>query len=115
MTELGQTRAIDWLMEPDEPGVRYLALRDLVEAGATELAAAKEEAHSKGPVAAVLAKMAPEGYWVQPGAGYYPNYTGTVWSIILLAQLGAAIEMDKRIATASPYLLEQALTSGGQF
>jgi hypothetical protein len=38
-----------------------------------------------------------------------------VWSIILLAQLGAAVEMDKRIATACSYLLEQALTRGGQF
>ena len=109
------TKSIEWLMEPGDAGVRYLALRDLVETDARELMAARQRAHAEGPIAAVLARMAKDGYWVQPGAGYYPKYTGTVWSIILLAQLGASVEMDKRIATAGSYLLEQALTRGGQF
>lgn len=108
-------KSIEWLLEEGDAGVHYLALRDLVQTGASELTAAKEEAHAAGPIAGVLSKMAPEGYWVQPGAGYYPKYNGTVWSVILLAQLGAAIEMDGRIATAVSYVLEQALTSGGQF
>jgi hypothetical protein len=59
--------------------------------------------------------MNKEGYWEQPGAGYYPKYTGTVWSIILLSQLGASIDIDERIATASSYLLEHSLAEGGQF
>ena len=109
------TKSIEWLMEPGDAGVRYLALRDLVETDARELMAARQRAHAEGPIATVLARMVKDGYWVQPGAGYYPKYTGTVWSIILLAQLGASVEMDKRIATACSYLLEQALTRGGQF
>jgi len=109
------TKSIEWLMEPGDAGVRYLALRDLVETDARELMAARQRAHAEGPIATVLARMVKDGYWVQPGAGYYPKYTGTVWSIILLAQLGASVEMDKRIATAGSYLLEQALTRGGQF
>jgi len=109
------TKSIEWLMEPGDAGVRYLALRDLVETDARELMAARQRAHAEGPIATVLARMVKDGYWVQPGAGYYPKYTGTVWSIILLAQLGASVEMDKRIATAGSYLLEQALTMGGQF
>jgi len=110
------TKSIEWLLEPEEPGVRFLALRDLVEADAArELTAAREKAHTEGPIAAVLAKMADDGYWVQPGAGYYPKYTGTVWSIILLAQLGAVMEMDGRIVTACNYLLQEAMTPGGQF
>jgi len=117
MTKLSRTgtKSIEWLMEPGDAGVRYLALRDLVETDARELMAARQRAHAEGPIAAVLARMAKDGYWVQPGAGYYPKYTGTVWSIILLAQLGASVEMDKRIATACSYLLEQALTRGGRF
>ncbi len=59
--------------------------------------------------------MEKEGYWRRPGAGYNPKYTGTVWSIILLSQLGASIEVDKRVATACSYLLEHALTRDGQF
>jgi hypothetical protein len=110
-----EAKSIEWLLEPGDASVRYLALRDLVETDARELMAARQQAHAEGPIAVVLARMAKDGYWVQPGAGYYPKYTGTVWSIILLAQLGAAVEMDKRIATACSYLLEQALTRGGQF
>ena len=105
----------DWLLEPDDPGVRYLALRDIVEADNTELATAKKGAHISGPIAEVLSKMDKEGFWERPGAGYFPMYTGTVWSVILLAQLGATIDMDKRIATACAYILDHSLTKYGQF
>ena len=106
---------LDWLLEPDDPGVRYLALRDLVKVDGGELSAVKKSAHTEGPIALVLAKMEKEGYWEQPGAGYYPKYTGTVWSVILLAQLGASLEMDKRIAAACSYVLEHNLLKDGHF
>jgi len=59
--------------------------------------------------------MNKEGYWEQPGHGYYPKCTGTVWSLILLSQLGASAEMDPRIGRACGYLLENNLMKGGQF
>ena len=105
----------DWLLEPDDPGVRYLALRDIVDAGETEIKAARRKAHREGPIARILAEMNPEGYWVKPGPVYYPKFQGTVWSIMSLAQLGGTIEEDKRIATACSYLLDHALAKGGQF
>ena len=107
--------SVDWLLEPDDIGVRYLALRDLVDADAKELTTAEKKAHDKGQIAQVLANMGNEGYWEKPGAGYYPKYTGTVWSVILLAQLGASLEIDNRIATACSYVLDHTLTEGGQF
>jgi hypothetical protein len=55
------------------------------------------------------------GYWVQPGPGYNPKYRSTVWAITLLAQLGASVIEDTRIAQACKYLLEHALTNVGQF
>ena len=106
---------VDWLLKPDDPGVRYLALRDLMEADAKELATAPKLAHSEGQIAQVLAQMKNEGYWEKPGAGYSPKYTGTVWSLILLAQLGASLKTDNRIATACFYVFEHTLTEGGQF
>jgi hypothetical protein len=90
-------------------------MRDIVRSDPRELIEAQKRAHTEGPIAAVLAKMEKEGYWCRPGAGYNPKYFGTVWSIILLSQLGASIEMDGRIATACSYLLEHALTENGQF
>jgi hypothetical protein len=106
---------VDWLLETDDIGVKYLALRDLVEHEEKELMTIKKMARTEGPIAQVLVKMEKEGHWEKPGAGYYPKYTGTVWSVILLAQLGASLEMDKRIATACSYVLEHTLTEGGQF
>jgi hypothetical protein len=108
---------LPWLLETDAPGPRYLALRDLLDLtpNAPQLRAARKAAHTQGPIAAVLDKMEKAGYWVEPGPGYTPKYTATVWSIVLLAQLGTSVKEDKRIASACRYLLDHALTSGGQF
>jgi hypothetical protein len=105
----------DWLLEADDPGVRYLALRDIVYAGEKEIKAARRKAHHEGPIATILANMNPEGYWITPGLGYSPKCKSTVWSIISLSQLGASGEEDKRIHKACAYLLDHALAKGGQF
>ena len=108
---------LTWLLEHDNPGVRYLALRDLLELSSddNELPAAKELAQKEGPISIILNEMNEAGYWVEPGPGYNPKYRSTVWSIILLAQLGASIKGDERIARACAYLLDHALTEAGQF
>jgi hypothetical protein len=80
-----------------------------------ELRAARASAHREGPIATILGEMEEAGYWVEPGPGYNPKYRSTVWAIILLAQLGATVQEDERIAQACHYLLDQALTKGGQF
>jgi hypothetical protein len=110
-------RILAWLQEPDSPGVRYLALRDLCDLPVDdpELNQARRRAHVEGPIAEILAQMQPEGFWSKPGAGYGPKYYSTVWSIIQLAQLGACVDEDERIGTACAYLLDQSLTRGGQF
>jgi hypothetical protein len=102
-----------WLLEKEDPGVRYLALRDICR---DRGAAVKEQkkAHTHGPIAAILAKMKPEGYWSKPGPGYNPKYFSTVWSLIQLAELGGSIAADKRIGTACRYFLDHAIAAGGQ-
>jgi hypothetical protein len=109
--------SLSWLLESSSPEVRYLALRDLLDRpGAdADLRAARKAAHQKGPIATILSNMDKDGYWVEPGPGYNPKYRSTVWSVILLAQLGASLDEDKRIKKACDYLLEHALTEGGQF
>jgi hypothetical protein len=109
--------SLPWLLEKSEPGVRYLALRDLVGLAQDDpdLEAARKAAHTQGPIAAILDQMAPDGYWVEAGPGYWPKYRSTVWSLSLLAQLGAAAAEDGRIARGCSYVLEHALTKNGQF
>lgn len=113
----GGSDPLAWLLEPQDPGVRYLALRDLLDRpeSDSELAEARAAAHKSGPIAQVLSHMQPEGYWVEPGAGYNPKYTASVWSLILLGQLGATSAADARIARACAYALDHALAPGGQF
>jgi hypothetical protein len=108
---------LNWLLEKNNPGVRYLALRDLADcpADSPELITARSDAYKDGPIATILKNQQVDGYWVESGPGYNPKYTSTVWSIILLAQLGASALDDARIQRACDYLLDHALTSGGHF
>ncbi|HTX90656.1 MAG TPA: hypothetical protein VMC09_05500 [Anaerolineales bacterium] len=109
--------SIPWLLGADSPGVRYLALRDLLDRPADdpELLEARRVAHRQGPIMAILSKMELDGFWSAPGPGYNPKYFSTVWSIIALAELGGRVEEDERIGQACAYLLDQALAKGGQF
>ncbi len=109
--------SVSWLLESDSPGVRYLALRDLLGLSAedAELKSARRKAHKDGPIAIVLSNIEKDGYWVKAGPGYNPKYRSTVWSMILLAQLGASVTEDKRIEQACQYLLDHALVEGGHF
>ena len=108
---------LSWLLENDEPGVCYLAMRDLVELPTddVDLISARERAHTEGSISIILDQMDDAGYWVKAGPGYNPKYRSTVWSVIMLAQLGASIALDKRIERACQYLFENALTENGQF
>lgn len=109
--------SLTWLLEPDPPGVRYLALRHLVGCAPDdpELVAARVDAYTRGPIAAILDQMDQSGYWSKPGPGYGPKYYSTVWALITLAQLGASAKQDERVNRACEYLMDHALTAIGQF
>lgn len=107
---------LSWLLESDSVGVRYLALRDL---GAgrkdrSELERSREAAYAAGPMAGILKHIQDGGYWIHAGPGYSPKYRSTVWTLILLAQLGAEGRHDKRVARACAYFLDHAFLPGGQ-
>ena len=108
---------ISWLLEEDEPGVRYLALRDLLELPKADagLAVAQQLAHANGPIARILDGLEEAGFWVEAGPGYNPKYRSSVWALVLLAQLGASIRQDARIERACQYMMDHALTEYGQF
>ena len=108
--------SLPWLLESENPGVRYLALRDLLDLSPDDkkLKTARKLAHKEGPIAHILSKMNEEGWWQRAGTGYGPTYKSTVWALILLAQLGASVKEDKRIRLACKYYLDHALSPGGQ-
>jgi hypothetical protein len=107
---------LPWLLDESAPAVRHRALGELLDRAADdpEVAEARGAAMSADPIATILAAQDPEGWWVKPGGGYSPKYTGTVWSVVFLDQLGADGN-DERIRRACAYLLEHTQTSSGGF
>ncbi len=107
---------LPWLLEPANPGVRYLALTDLLDRPPDdpEVAAAKGAVNASHPVNAILAGQQPEGYWVKPGPGYSPKYRATVWQLIFLDQLGADGQ-DRRVRAGADYVLAHSQAPNGGF
>ena len=59
-----QGDSLTWLLEEDVPGVRYLAMRDLLDYpfDDPDLLTARKAAHIDGPIAAILDEMDETGY-----------------------------------------------------
>lgn len=108
--------ATAWLLENDNPSVRYFTLRDLLALPESdrEVRKAKAQIMEAGIVPAILARQRPEGAWEEPGRFYRAKYSGTVWQLIILAELGAD-GRDSRVKKACEYILShsQDLESGG--
>jgi len=111
-------KQISWLLEVDEenPAVRYFSLLDLFDRSQddAELRQAKAQIAASGAVPAILGRQHPEGYWGKPGNGYSPKYTGTIWQVILLAELGAD-PTDARVQRACEYVLRHSRAATGAF
>ena len=107
---------IDWLMEDDNPSVRYFALRDLWgrPESSPDVRRAKKAVMARGIVPKILAKQNPEGYWAEERKFYRNKYKGTVWQLIILANLGAD-GADPRLKKACEYIFHrsQDKESGG--
>ena len=107
---------IAWLLEADDPSVRYLTLTGLL--GETADGAAAAEARrrimTEGAVPAILAAQREDGGWSEPGRFYMAKYTGTVWQLIILAELGAD-GADERVRRGCEAILRdgQDAASGG--
>lgn len=107
----------DWLLEDDNPSVRYLALRDLLgkREQDSEVSEARRRIMEVGMVPKVLAKQHPGGHWGRPEDFYQRSkYKGTVWNTILLAELCADPD-DERVKAACEFVLRwsQERSTGG--
>jgi hypothetical protein len=106
----------DWLLETDNPSVRYFALKDLLEKPETDtkVVDAKNEIMKIGIVPKILERQNDQGYWDAPDRFYTAKYKGTAWQLIILAELGADGN-DERIKRACEFILEnsQDHESGG--
>jgi hypothetical protein len=106
----------DWLLEEENPSVRYFTLTGILEKprDSAEVTEAKRAIMETGVVPKILSKMNSGGYWETPQTLYTAKYKGTVWQLIILAELGAD-PADSRVRSACEFILEnsQNRESGG--
>jgi hypothetical protein len=105
-----------WLLEEDNPSVRYFTLTEILDKpiSDSEVKEAKNAIMNIGIVPRILAKQKDNGYWETPRDFYTAKYRGTVWQLMILAELGAD-GRDDRIRKACEFILanSQNPESGG--
>lgn len=109
--------SVPWLLEEDNPSVRYWTLVDLLDASPRNrlVTAARRAIMEKGTVPKILAKQNKGGFWGIAEDFYVrAKYKGTVWQLIILAELNADRD-DPRIRSAGEFVLRasQDRESGG--
>lgn len=107
---------LEWLLDPADPAVRHLTLRQLLDRAADdpEVVDSLAAAMRSDPIAAILDAQSAEGFWEKPGPGYATKYRGTVWQVIFLDQLGADPESDG-VRRACAYVLAHSVAATGGF
>jgi hypothetical protein len=108
---------IPWLLEKENPSVRYFTLRDLLHQPEDdpEVVLSQSAIITSRPVRQILDAQYPQGYWVKPDRGYSPKYRATVWQVMFLADLGAtpddAIRRGCQVVLDYSFLPEEGLFS----
>ena len=108
---------VPWLLEEENPSVRYFTLVDIlgVPARGRRAAASRKAIMESGIVPRILAKQKAGGFWEKREDFYMrTKYKGTVWQLIILAELGAD-GCDPRVGRACDFVLDasQDRRSGG--
>jgi hypothetical protein len=105
-----------WLLEKDNPSVRYFTLRHLLDRtdDDPDVRSAQRAIMRSEPVKAILAAQNAAGFWHKPGTGYSTKYQATTWQILFLAELGADGQ-QRAIRRGCEYVLEHTQTNNGGF
>lgn len=98
---------IDWLLEPDQPAVRYLTLVNLLDLSErdSEVSSVRSDIGSKGWVREIFQLQNARGYWGSSESLYDPKYTATNWRMLVLSDLGISRD-ESRISKASSLFFE---------
>lgn len=85
-----KSSVIDWLLEENQPSVRYLTLTGLLDRpeGDGEVKSAKEAIASTGWAKDILDRRSSGGFWNSEKSLYRPKYTSTNWMLLILSDLG---------------------------
>lgn len=107
---------IDWLLEEEEPAVRYLTLTELLDRrdDDSEVRSARDAIGRRGWAADILARQDPQAWWIAGESLYRPKYLSTNWMLLVLADLGLTRE-DPRIDKACRLWIRRFAKEDGGF
>lgn len=101
-----------WLLKAEDPSLRFFVARDLLDLPPADLAPYRHAVSTSPPIEHILALQQPGGYWFTAEDFYeHSKYKGSVWSVILLAELGAD-PADERVRRAGEFLLAYSQVPG---
>jgi hypothetical protein len=102
-----RSAVLDWLLEENNPSVRYFTLTDILNRPESDKVVLESKQNIMGSrlVSKILSNQKAEGYWESPDRFYSAKYRGTVWQLLILAELGAD-KNDPRIRNACEFILE---------
>ena len=108
-------RVLDWLLEAEQPSIRFLTLTQLLgyKAGDSEVRETKSRISRSGWVADMLAKRDPGGWWVRNGAPMYPKYQSMNWNLLAMSDLGASRSIPEVAASCELWMAKTPLRNGG--
>lgn len=108
-------RVLDWLLEPEQPSIRYLALTQLLGKSETDSDArdAKARIPTAGWVEEILARRDAAGWWVRDRHPMYPKYVSTNWNLLALSDLGAMRAIPEVRASCEYWMKKSPLNGGG--
>lgn len=109
-------RVIKWLLETDNPSVRYKTLITLLKKPYDDIDVvnARKAIMENSKIKKILDKQNIDGSFGDPIKFYRDKYKGTVWVVLLLAELDAD-PMDERVKKACEFILNnsQVPNNGG--
>jgi hypothetical protein len=107
---------IEWLLEENQPSIRYLSLTELLGRpdDDPDVASARERITEDGWAADILRKQDPSGWWVSGEDLYRPKYLATNWMLLTLSELGVK-KTDPRVSKACELWIERFAKSDGGF
>ncbi len=111
-----QNEIMEWLLDEENPSVRYFTLTQLLSVSpeAPEAVKARQAIMKSPTIMQLLSSQNPDGSWGESETFYTDKYEGTVWNLLILAELGADGK-DVRVKAAVEWILEhcQDRDSGG--
>jgi hypothetical protein len=86
----GNPKAVSWLLEEDQPSVRYLTLTNLLGRSGKDpdVKSARNNITKTGWAKDILDKQLPSGCWFHEKSLFSPTFHGTFWMLLILSDLG---------------------------